>query len=77
MPAITKEIKAEIQRIVEDYNKAHKTKYIIVCKGTFAYVSKIDKGASTSFMAKMMEGMTLAEKKNFMLQIREGKIKVA
>ncbi len=28
-------------------------------------------------MAKMMEGMTLAEKKNFMLQIREGKIKAA
>ncbi len=28
-------------------------------------------------MAKMMEGMTLAQKKEFMLQIREGKIKVA
>ncbi len=28
-------------------------------------------------MAKMMEGMTLAEKKNLMLQIREGKIKMA
>jgi hypothetical protein len=28
-------------------------------------------------MAKMMEGMTLAEKKKFMRQIREGKIKVA
>jgi hypothetical protein len=28
-------------------------------------------------MAKMMEGMTLAQKKQFMLQIREGKIKVA
>jgi hypothetical protein len=28
-------------------------------------------------MAKMMEGMTLAEKKSFMQQIREGKIKVA
>ena len=27
-------------------------------------------------MAKMMEGMTLAQKKQFMLQIREGKIKV-
>ncbi len=27
-------------------------------------------------MAKMMEGMTLAEKKIFMQQIREGKIKV-
>lgn len=28
-------------------------------------------------MAKMMEGMTLAQKKQFMQQIREGKIKVA
>ena len=28
-------------------------------------------------MAKMMEGMTLAQKKDFMQQIREGKIKVA
>lgn len=28
-------------------------------------------------MAKMMEGMTLAQKKEFMQQIREGKIKVA
>ncbi len=28
-------------------------------------------------MAKMMEGMTLAQKKEFMRQIREGKIKVA
>ena len=28
-------------------------------------------------MAKMMEGMTLAQKKDFMRQIREGKIKVA
>jgi hypothetical protein len=28
-------------------------------------------------MAKMMEGMTLAEKKKFMQQIREGKIKVS
>ncbi|MDX2048720.1 MAG: hypothetical protein SFU87_18175 [Chitinophagaceae bacterium] len=28
-------------------------------------------------MAKMMEGMTLAQKKEFMKQIREGKIKVA
>ncbi len=28
-------------------------------------------------MAKMMEGMTLAQKKAFMQQIREGKIKVA
>ncbi len=28
-------------------------------------------------MAKMMEGMSLAEKKDFMQQIREGKIKVA
>lgn len=28
-------------------------------------------------MAMMMEGMTLAEKKQFMQQIREGKIKVA
>jgi hypothetical protein len=28
-------------------------------------------------MAKMMEGMTLAEKKQFMLQIKQGKIKVA
>ena len=27
-------------------------------------------------MAKMMEGMTLAQKKEFMQQIREGKIKV-
>lgn len=27
-------------------------------------------------MSKMMEGMTLAQKKHFMLQIREGKIKV-
>ena len=27
-------------------------------------------------MAKMMEGMTLAQKKEFMRQIREGKIKV-
>jgi hypothetical protein len=27
-------------------------------------------------MAKMMEGMTLAQKKQFMLEIREGKIKV-
>ena len=27
-------------------------------------------------MAKMMEGMTLAQKKQLMLQIREGKIKV-
>jgi hypothetical protein len=27
-------------------------------------------------MAKMMEGMSLAEKKKFMLEIREGKIKV-
>ena len=28
-------------------------------------------------MAKMMEGMTLTQKKEFMLQIREGKIKVS
>ena len=28
-------------------------------------------------MAMMMDGMTLAQKKEFMLQIREGKIKVA
>jgi hypothetical protein len=28
-------------------------------------------------MSKMMEGMTLAQKKEFMRQIREGKIKVA
>ena len=28
-------------------------------------------------MAKMMEGMTLAQKKEFMRQIRDGKIKVA
>ena len=28
-------------------------------------------------MAKMMEGMTLAQKKEFMRQIREGKIKVS
>ena len=28
-------------------------------------------------MAKMMEGMTLAQKKEFMRKIREGKIKVA
>ena len=28
-------------------------------------------------MAKMMEGMTLVQKKEFMRQIREGKIKVA
>lgn len=28
-------------------------------------------------MAKMMEGMTLVQKKEFMQQIREGKIKVA
>lgn len=28
-------------------------------------------------MAKMMEGMSLAEKKKFMQEIREGKIKVA
>ena len=28
-------------------------------------------------MAKMMEGMILAQKKEFMRQIREGKIKVA
>ena len=28
-------------------------------------------------MANMMEGMTLAQKKEFMKQIREGKIKVA
>ena len=28
-------------------------------------------------MAMMMEGMTLAQKKEFMRQIREGKIKVA
>ena len=28
-------------------------------------------------MAKMMEGMTLSQKKEFMRQIREGKIKVA
>ncbi len=28
-------------------------------------------------MAKMMEGMTLAQKKEFMQQIREGKIKIA
>ena len=28
-------------------------------------------------MAKMMEGMTLAQKKDFMRQIREGKIKAA
>ena len=28
-------------------------------------------------MTKMMEGMTLAQKKEFMRQIREGKIKVA
>ncbi len=28
-------------------------------------------------MAKMMEGMTLAQKKEFMKQIREGKINVA
>lgn len=28
-------------------------------------------------MAKMMEGMTLAQKKEFMRQIREGKIKDA
>ncbi len=28
-------------------------------------------------MAKMMEGMTLAQKKDFMRQIREGKIKIA
>ena len=28
-------------------------------------------------MAKMMEGMTLAQKKEFMRQIREGKIKAA
>lgn len=27
-------------------------------------------------MSKMMEGMTLAQKKEFMRQIREGKIKV-
>ncbi len=27
-------------------------------------------------MAKMMEGMTVAQKKEFMRQIREGKIKV-
>ena len=27
-------------------------------------------------MAKMMEGMTLAQKKEFMRQIREGKIKI-
>lgn len=27
-------------------------------------------------MAKMMEGMSLAEKKKFMHQIREGKIKI-
>ena len=28
-------------------------------------------------MAKMMEGMTLAQKKEFMQQIREGKIKIS
>lgn len=28
-------------------------------------------------MAKMMEGMTLTQKKEFMRQIREGKIKIA
>lgn len=28
-------------------------------------------------MAKMMEGMTLTQKKDFMRQIREGKIKVS